>query len=64
MPGIITSSRIRSGFSAAEARTSAFSPLVATLVRYAPLSTPEITPTLVGVSSTISTSLLFDPWVI
>ena len=58
MPGIITSSRMRSGFSAAVAMASAFSPLVATFVRYESFSTPETTATLVGVSSTIRTSFL------
>src|SRR6185312_6881692 len=64
MPGIITSSRMRSGFSTAVAMASAFSPLVAILVRNESFNTPEITATLVGVSSTIKTRFLLGPDII
>ena len=64
MPGIMTSSRMRSGLSGALAMASAFSPLVATLVRNESLSTPETTATLVGVSSTMRTSFRSEPDII
>src|SRR5262245_32338451 len=56
MSGIMTSSKMRSGFSAPVAIAKAFSPLVATLVLYESLSRPSITSTFVGVSSTIRMS--------
>src|SRR6201989_678626 len=52
MPGIVISRRIKSGLSSAEASTSAFSPLVATLVLNESLRTLEMIPILVGGSST------------
>src|SRR5215831_18695878 len=58
MPGIVTSRRIKSGLSGPLAMASAFSPLVAILVRKESFSKPETTATLVGVSSTTSTSFL------
>src|SRR3954447_3710884 len=60
MPGIVMSRRIRSGLSSAEASTSAFSPLVATLVLNESLSTLVMIPILVGVSSTIRMVLRSD----
>src|SRR5262249_2845503 len=57
MSGIITSSRMRSGLSALLAIAKACSPLVAIFTLNESLSTPETTAMLVGVSSTISTSL-------
>src|ERR1700694_5502916 len=60
MPGIVISRRIRSGLSSAEASTSAFSPLVATLVLNESLRTLEMIPILVGVSSTIRMVLRSD----
>src|ERR1700721_2829097 len=60
MPGIVISRRIRSGLSSAEASTSAFSPLVATLVLNESLRTLEMIPILVGVSSTIRIVLRSD----
>src|SRR5262245_65829224 len=58
--GIITSRRMRSGFSAPAAISNALSPLVATLVLNESFSRPEITVTLVGVSSTIRMSFWLE----
>src|SRR5262245_37605449 len=58
--GIITSRSMRSGFSAPVAISSALSPLVATLVLNESFNRPEITFTLVGVSSTIRMSFLLE----
>src|SRR6478736_8568425 len=60
MPGIVISSRMRSGLSSAEASTSAFSPLVATLVLNESLRTLDMIPIFVGVSSTIRMVLRSD----
>src|SRR5262245_38092688 len=58
--GIITSRRMRSGFSAPVAISNALSPLVATLVLNESFSRPEITLILVGVSSTIRMSFWLE----
>src|SRR5262249_15858365 len=57
---IITSRRMRSGFSAPVAISSALSPLVATLVLNKSFNRPAIAFTLVGVSSTIRMSFLLE----
>src|SRR5580704_18322219 len=53
MSGIVTSSRMRSGLSAALACSSALAPLVATLVRYWSFRMASAAAMLAGVSSTI-----------